>query len=121
VWPWLVVYADQDGSGTTGPAESVQIASRELFERLQEPNPGLFPDGWLPTLQRWVKAWRHALARKWRLGLQWLERYRGGIAPHCCHSSCGTDFVTSRFAMDTLPPDPRPAGVCPGVHFGAGR
>jgi hypothetical protein len=51
----LVVYADQDGSGTTGPAESVQIASRELFERLQEPHLGLFPDGRLQTPQRRVK------------------------------------------------------------------
>jgi hypothetical protein len=38
--------------------------SRELFERLQEAHPGLFPDGQLRTLQRGVKAWRHALAHK---------------------------------------------------------
>jgi hypothetical protein len=26
----------------------------------------------------------------------------------------------SRFAMDALAPDPRPAGVCHGAHFGEG-
>ena len=28
--------------------------------------------------------------------------------------------MTSRFAMDALTPDPRPAGVCHGAHFGEG-
>ena len=51
--------------------------SRELFERLQEEQPGVFPDGQLRTLQRRVKEWRHALAHKWCLGRQPLERYRG--------------------------------------------
>ncbi len=51
--------------------------SRELFERLQEAHPGLFPDGQLRTLQRRVKTWRHALAHKMVFGVQPLERYRG--------------------------------------------
>jgi hypothetical protein len=38
--------------------------SRELFERLQQAYPGLFPDGQLRTLQRRVKAWRYGLAHK---------------------------------------------------------
>ena len=43
--------------------------SRELFERLQEAHPGLFPDGQLRTLQRRVKTWRHALAHKMVFGV----------------------------------------------------
>ena len=42
--------------------------SRELFERLQEAHPGLFPDGQLRTLQRRVKTWRHVLAHKMVFG-----------------------------------------------------
>ncbi len=38
--------------------------SRELFERLQEAHPGVFPDGQLRTLQRRLKAWRHDLAHQ---------------------------------------------------------
>ena len=43
--------------------------SRELFERLQEAHPDLFPDGQLRTLQRRVKTWRHALAHKMVFGV----------------------------------------------------
>jgi hypothetical protein len=43
--------------------------SRELFERLQEAHPGLFPDGQLRTVQRRVKTWRHALAHKMVFGV----------------------------------------------------
>jgi len=58
--------------------------SRELFERLQEAHPGLFPDGQLRTLQRRVKTWRHALAHKMVFGTSAAGRDIGtGIAPRC--------------------------------------
>ena len=38
--------------------------SRELFERLQEVQPGVFPDGQLRTLQRRLKEWRQEQAHK---------------------------------------------------------
>ena len=38
--------------------------ARELFERLQAAHPGTFPDGQLRTLQRRVKEWRSAAARR---------------------------------------------------------
>ena len=38
--------------------------SRELFERLQEQRPGVFPDGHLRTLQRRLKEWRREQAQK---------------------------------------------------------
>jgi hypothetical protein len=38
--------------------------SRELFERLQQEHPGVFPDGQVRTLQRRVKAWRHERAQQ---------------------------------------------------------
>lgn len=36
--------------------------SRELFERLQGEQPGVFPDGQLRTLQRRIKGWRREMA-----------------------------------------------------------
>jgi len=42
--------------------------SRELFERLQQAQPGVFPDGQLRTLQRRVKAWRSELAHQMVFG-----------------------------------------------------
>jgi len=36
--------------------------SRELFERLQGEQPGVFPDGQLRTLQRRMKGWRREMA-----------------------------------------------------------
>ena len=36
--------------------------SRELFERLQAEQPGVFPDGQLRTLQRRLKGWRRDVA-----------------------------------------------------------
>jgi hypothetical protein len=38
--------------------------SRELFERLQEEQPGAFPDGQRRTLQRRLKEWRREMAHK---------------------------------------------------------
>ena len=42
--------------------------SRELFERLQEVQPGVFPDGQLRTLQRRLKEWRREQAHKMVFG-----------------------------------------------------
>ena len=36
--------------------------SRELFERLQAEQPGVYPDGQLRTLQRRLKGWRRDVA-----------------------------------------------------------
>ena len=38
--------------------------SRELFERLQGEQPGVYPDGQLRTLQRRLKEWRREVAHK---------------------------------------------------------
>jgi hypothetical protein len=56
--------------------------SRELFERLQEAHPGLFPDGQLRTLQRRVKAWRHALAHKMVFGMAASGEMPGQTSNH---------------------------------------
>jgi hypothetical protein len=56
--------------------------SRELFERLQEAHPGLFPDGQLRTLQRRVKAWRHALAHTMVFGVAASEEMPGSHRSH---------------------------------------
>jgi hypothetical protein len=54
VWPdvraWLEAEPDRVG--------------KELFARLQAAHPGVFPDGQLRTLQRRVKEWRQAAARR---------------------------------------------------------
>ena len=42
--------------------------SRELFERLQTEQPGVFPDGQLRTLQRRLKEWRREMAHKMVFG-----------------------------------------------------
>ena len=42
--------------------------SRELFERLQAEQPGIFPDGQLRTLQRRLKEWRRAMAHQMVFG-----------------------------------------------------
>src|ERR1019366_10052929 len=44
--------------------------SRELFERPQEVQPGVFPDGQLRTLQRRLKEWRHEQAHKMVFGAE---------------------------------------------------
>ena len=56
--------------------------SRELFERLQEAHPGLFPDGQLRTLQRRVKTWRHALAHKMVFGVAAAGEISGQASLH---------------------------------------
>jgi len=42
--------------------------SRELFERLQAEQPGVYPDGQLRTLQRRLKEWRGEMAHKMVFG-----------------------------------------------------
>jgi hypothetical protein len=42
--------------------------SRELFERLQTEQPGVFPDGQLRTLQRRLKEWRREVAHQMVFG-----------------------------------------------------
>ena len=44
--------------------------SRELFERLQKEQPGVYPDGQLRTLQRRLKEWRRAMAHKMVFGAE---------------------------------------------------
>jgi hypothetical protein len=56
--------------------------SRELFERLQEAHPGLFPDGQLRTLQRRVKTWRHVLAHKMVFGAAAVAERSGQASLH---------------------------------------
>ena len=43
--------------------------SRELFERLQTEQPGVFPDGQLRTLQRRMKEWRRDVAHQMVFGI----------------------------------------------------
>ena len=43
--------------------------SRELFERLQQEQPGAFPDGQRRTLQRRLKEWRREMAHKLVFGV----------------------------------------------------
>lgn len=44
--------------------------SRELFERLQTEQPGIFPDGQLRTLQRRLKEWRREIAHEMVFGAE---------------------------------------------------
>jgi hypothetical protein len=55
--------------------------SRELFERLQEERPGVFPDGQLRTLQRRLKEWRRGQAHKLVFGSEVAEDGLGGASP----------------------------------------
>ena len=47
--------------------------SRELFERLQREQPGVYPDGQLRTLQRRLKEWRREMAHKMVFGTESVE------------------------------------------------
>jgi hypothetical protein len=47
--------------------------SRELFERLQTEQPGVFPDGQLRTLQRRMKEWRRKVAHQLVFGAATTE------------------------------------------------
>ncbi|MFZ2054609.1 MAG: transposase family protein [Candidatus Aminicenantales bacterium] len=53
VWPDILLWLHDKPDAT----------AKELFERLQEEQPGRFPDVQLRTLQRRVRAWRHVMAR----------------------------------------------------------
>jgi len=53
-WPRVLAWLE---------AEPDRVA-RELFERLQSEQAGVFPDGQLRTFQRRVKEWRKAAARQ---------------------------------------------------------
>ena len=55
--------------------------SRELFERLQDEQPGVFPDGQRRTLQRRLKEWRHEMAHKMVVGAEVEEKT--GLAAVC--------------------------------------
>jgi len=39
------------------------ITAKELFQQLQQEQPGVFPDGQLRTLQRRVKDWRREIVK----------------------------------------------------------
>jgi len=55
--------------------------SRELFERLQAEQPGIYPDGQLRTLQRRLKGWRREVAHTLVFGaVQAGEEAQGGAA-----------------------------------------
>lgn len=43
--------------------ESPDITAKELFERLQQEQPGRFPEGQLRTLQRRIREWRQVMAK----------------------------------------------------------
>jgi hypothetical protein len=59
--------------------------SRELFERLQDVQPGFFPDGQLRTLQRRLKEWRRELAQKMVFGAG-VPGETSEQAPHCSNT-----------------------------------
>jgi hypothetical protein len=50
--------------------EQPNAIAKDLFFRLQESMPGVFPPGQLRTFQRRVKAWRSAVARRLVLGVE---------------------------------------------------
>jgi hypothetical protein len=50
--------------------EQPDANAKDLFFRLQETMPGVFPPGQLRTLQRRVKHWRSEIARRLVLGLE---------------------------------------------------
>jgi len=54
VWPGVCVWLDAEPDRT----------AKELFQRLQRAHPDVFPDGQLRTLQRRIKDWRAATARR---------------------------------------------------------
>jgi hypothetical protein len=54
VWPTIVTWLDAEPERT----------AKELLQRLQAEQQGHFPDGQLRTLQRRVKEWRRAAARR---------------------------------------------------------
>jgi len=60
VWPQLLAWLEADPDQT----------GHELFDRLRQMHPGVYPRGQLRTLQRRVKDWRAQMARRLVFGLQ---------------------------------------------------
>jgi hypothetical protein len=58
--------------------------SRELFDRLQTEQPGIFPDGQLRTLQRRLKEWRREIAHEMVFGAETAAETAvpAPVAPH---------------------------------------
>ena len=68
VWPRILVWLESEPDQT----------AKELFARLRAENPGKFPPNQLRTLQRRVKDWRMAAAR--RLVFSDATRFEGGVS-----------------------------------------
>ncbi len=70
--------------------------ARELFERLQEEHPGIFPDGQLRTLQRRLKEWRREMAHKMVFGAEAAGKTPGQapLSSNTCPGLYGPGFVT---------------------------
>jgi len=60
VWPQVLQWLQEEPDAN----------AKDLFFRLQESMPGVFPPGQLRTLQRRVKHWRSEIARQLVLGLK---------------------------------------------------
>ena len=54
VWPYLLEQLQA----------SPEACAKDLFQKLQQEHPGVFPDNQLRTLQRRVKQWRSEIARR---------------------------------------------------------
>ena len=69
---------------------------RELFERLQEERPGIFPDGQLRTLQRRLEEWRREMAHKMVFGAEATGEMpgQGPLSSNTCPGLSGPGFVT---------------------------
>jgi hypothetical protein len=70
--------------------------SRELFERLQEEQPGIFRDGQLRTVQRRLKEWRREMAHKMVFGAAAAGETPGQalVSSNTCPGLYGPGFVT---------------------------
>ncbi|MCB1740001.1 MAG: transposase family protein [Gammaproteobacteria bacterium] len=71
VWPKMLVWLENDPDRT----------AKELFARLREENPSAFRAGQLRTLQRRVKEWRMAAARRLVLSESDASKGRNGEVP----------------------------------------
>jgi hypothetical protein len=62
---WRIEYWRLDEAAPpVNRASSTVILAKELLARLQDQQPGQFPDSILRTMQRRVRAWRNAAARR---------------------------------------------------------
>lgn len=61
--------------------EKPEATAKSLLERLQEKYTGRFPEGQLRTLQRRIREWRRAMARKLIYGCQDGSRIEGSHEP----------------------------------------